>query len=92
MPTSREAAAAAAATAATDALAGQAAVAAQQAILARQAAASAAQRAEFAYLAGLPPNRRSVAQVGAIALSMAERGMSEGGPDRGIFFLGRMGS
>ncbi|GIM13401.1 hypothetical protein Vretimale_16546 [Volvox reticuliferus] len=68
MPTTKEAAAAAAATAANDALAGQAAVAAQQAILARQAAAAAAQRAEFTYLAGLPPNRRTVAQNTRLAV------------------------
>ncbi|GIL58172.1 hypothetical protein Vafri_13026 [Volvox africanus] len=68
MPTTKEAAAAAAATAANDALAGQAAVAAQQAIFARQAAAAAAQRAEFTYLAGLPPNRRTVAQNTRLAV------------------------
>ncbi|EFJ50040.1 hypothetical protein VOLCADRAFT_103990 [Volvox carteri f. nagariensis] len=68
MPTTKEAAAAAAVTAANDALAGQAAVAAQQAIFAKQAAAAAAQRAEFAYLAGLPPNRRTVAQNTRLAV------------------------
>ncbi|GLI63232.1 hypothetical protein VaNZ11_006121 [Volvox africanus] len=68
MPTTKEAAAAAAATAANDALVGQAAVAAQQAIFARQAAAAAAQRAEFTYLTGLPPNRRTVAQNTRLAV------------------------
>ncbi|KAG2482880.1 hypothetical protein HYH03_018224 [Edaphochlamys debaryana] len=63
--------AAAAATAATDAVAAQAAQAAQQALLARQAAAAAAQRAEFTYLAGLPPNRRSVAQNNKLAIFLA---------------------
>lgn len=55
--------AAAAATAANDALAGQAAVAAQKASVARQAASIPAHRAEFSSFAGLPPSRRTLAQV-----------------------------
>ncbi|KXZ50194.1 hypothetical protein GPECTOR_17g831 [Gonium pectorale] len=60
------------ATAATDAIAGQAAVAAHQAILARQAQQLQAQRNEFAYIAGLPPTRRTVAQNNRLAIFLAQ--------------------